>query len=169
MSGYKSFVVAESGNLGKFIVELLHAKKDRVTISFSDGHDELVEKDARLIAVGYTRRCRLGAQLAEDTKAAGVKLFVSSDSVIDNINRSYAAIYTEGFSVLIFQTLQGLFGSDLANKQMTVQGLGNAPISWTTRSDISRFLAHALTTSPRKRIGWQGIQNEGDRAMNSRD
>ena len=126
MSGYKNFAVAGAGSLGKFVVEALLAKKNEgvissVTIlsrSVSDyidlfrfmtlayhvnqpgGHDDLVAKGAKVVAVDYSSQSSiqsavgsidvivstlsdspLGSQLelAKGAKAAGVKLFVPSE------------------------------------------------------------------------------------------
>ena len=46
---------------------------------------------------------------------------------------------------------------------MTIGGEGKSPISFTTRRDLARFVAHALTELPREKIEWRIFRIEGDR------
>ncbi|KAL5531648.1 hypothetical protein ACEPAG_4525 [Sanghuangporus baumii] len=212
MSGYKSFAVAGAGNLGKFIVEALLAKKNEGAIAYvfiltrsAGGYDDLIAKGAKVIAVDYTSSSSvqhalegvdvvistlhgpLGTQevLAVCAKTAGVKLFVPSEfgnntegategvwakkeafrkKLKDEINLPYTAFYTGGFADWTFQPgLSELFGFDFANGKITVPGTGDAPLSWTTRPDIGRFVAHVLTALPKERLEWKTYKIEADR------
>ena len=49
--------------------------------------------------------------------------------------------------------------------KVAVGGDGNAPISWTARKDIARFLAHVLVHSPPSRLQNQVLRLEGDRVV----
>jgi len=48
--------------------------------------------------------------------------------------------------------------------KVAVGGDGNAPVSWTARNDIARFLAHVLVHAPASRLQNQVLRLEGDRA-----
>ncbi|KDQ62723.1 hypothetical protein JAAARDRAFT_190011 [Jaapia argillacea MUCL 33604] len=124
----------------------------------------------------------LGAQvlLAEEAKKAGVKLFVPSEYVIPTegqtegalgqkaslhkklkeIDLPYSLYHTGPFADWIFTPY---FGWDLTNNKVTIAGEGNAPVSWTTRRDIARFISHASTAFPREKIEWRTFRIEGDR------
>lgn len=56
---------------------------------------------------------------------------------------------------------------DVKCGKVAVGGDGNAPISWTARKDIARFLAHVLVHSPASRLQNQVLRLEGDRAVRS--
>ncbi|KAL5513170.1 hypothetical protein ACEPAH_3568 [Sanghuangporus vaninii] len=212
MSGYESFAVAGAGNLGKFIVEALLAKKNEGALTSvsilsrsAGGYDDLVAKGAKVVVVDYTSPLSiqhalegvdvvistlhdpLGAQevLAVGAKAAGVKLFVPSEfgnnterategdwakkevfrkKLKEEINLPYTAFYTGGFADWVFQPgLSEYAGFDFVHGKITIQGTGDAPVSWTTRADIGRFVAHALTTLPREKLEWKTFKIEADR------
>jgi len=44
-----------------------------------------------------------------------------------------------------------------------VNGVGDALISWTSRADISRYVAHVLTSLPREKLEWRAFRIEGER------
>ncbi|EJD05394.1 NAD-binding protein [Fomitiporia mediterranea MF3/22] len=107
MSGYRSFAVAGTGNVGKFIIDALLEKKAIGVISSitvltrsSEGKNELESKGVKVVAVDYTFPSSLEAALsgidiviaalglhgiehqvalAASAKTAGVKLFVPSE------------------------------------------------------------------------------------------
>jgi uncharacterized protein YbjT (DUF2867 family) len=54
---------------------------------------------------------------------------------------------------------------DVKSGKVAVGGDGNAPVSWTARKDIARFLAHVLVHSPASRLQNQTLRLEGDRAV----
>ncbi len=54
---------------------------------------------------------------------------------------------------------------DVKSGKVAVGADGNAPISWTTRTDLARFLAHVLVHSPASRLQNQVLRPEGDRAV----
>ncbi|KAL5536931.1 hypothetical protein ACEPAF_754 [Sanghuangporus sanghuang] len=129
----------------------------------------------------------LGPQLglATGAKAAGVKLFVPSEfgnatdgategfwgekdafkkKLKNEIHLPYAAFYTGGFADFLFQKgLAEVVGFDFTNGKITVPGEGTSPISWTTRRDIGRFVAHVLTQLPKEKLEWRIFRIEGDR------
>ncbi|KZT25502.1 NAD-P-binding protein [Neolentinus lepideus HHB14362 ss-1] len=55
------------------------------------------------------------------------------------------------------------FGWDIPNGKISIPGEGKTPISWTTRRDVGRFVAHILTTLPPDQFLWKTICIEGDR------
>jgi hypothetical protein len=57
------------------------------------------------------------------------------------------------------------FGWDFANGKVTIGGAGNAPISFTHRVDIARFIGHVLTTLPASRLEWSTFRIEGERLV----
>jgi hypothetical protein len=54
---------------------------------------------------------------------------------------------------------------DIKSGKVAVGGDGNAPVSWTARRDLARFLAHVLVHSPAARLQNQVLRLEGDRAV----
>lgn len=56
-------------------------------------------------------------------------------------------------------------GWDLAAGKVTIGGEGKAPISFTTRTDIARFVGHVLTKLPAERLANSVFRIEGDRAV----
>lgn len=54
---------------------------------------------------------------------------------------------------------------DVRSGKVAIGGDGNAPVSWTARKDIARFLAHVLVHSPASRLQNQTLRLEGDRAV----
>jgi hypothetical protein len=54
---------------------------------------------------------------------------------------------------------------DIKSGKVAVGGDGKAPISWTARRDIARFLAHVLVHSPATRLQNQVLRIEGDRVV----
>jgi hypothetical protein len=54
---------------------------------------------------------------------------------------------------------------DVKSGKVAVGGDGNAPISWTARRDVARFLAHVLVHSPATRLQNQVLRLEGDRVV----
>ncbi|EPQ56005.1 NAD P-binding protein [Gloeophyllum trabeum ATCC 11539] len=118
--------------------------------------------------------------LAEAAKQAGVKLFVPSEFSIpteglafgpwgvrgalhrklQEIRLPYALFYTGPFAD--FESAPFL-GWDLANGKVNILGEGNAPISFTARRDIARFVAYVLTHLPPDQLQWKIFRIEGDR------
>ena len=58
-----------------------------------------------------------------------------------------------------------LVNLDLKSGKVAVGGDGNAPISWTARKDIARYLAHVLVHTPATRLQNQILRLEGDRVV----
>jgi uncharacterized protein YbjT (DUF2867 family) len=117
--------------------------------------------------------------IAEAAKAAGAKLFLPSEfgGPTDNLQGVFGAkgalhaklrevgppqllVYTGPFSDYSWGPLVNL---DIKSGKVAVGGDGNAPVTWTTRGDIARFLAYVLVHSPGSRLQNQVLRLEGDR------
>ena len=57
------------------------------------------------------------------------------------------------------------FGFDLANGEATVSGLGDAPISFTGRPDIARYVGFVFTNLPAEELEWKAFRLEGERTV----
>ncbi|KAF1326160.1 Isoflavone reductase p3, partial [Globisporangium splendens] len=119
----------------------------------------------------------LGAQvgIAKVAKTAGVQLFVPAEygiyvteaftyekKVVQDVLKEVDLPYT------VFYT--GFFAEDFAKNslaptttKLTVTGTGDVPFSLTSRYDIARFVARALTTAEPSDLAWAKIPIEGDR------
>ena len=62
-------------------------------------------------------------------------------------------------------TVNRIVNLDVKSGKVAIGGDGNAPISWTARNDIARFLAHVLVHAPASRLQNQALRLEGDRAV----
>lgn len=56
-------------------------------------------------------------------------------------------------------------GFDFKRREVTIGGEGNKPVSFTTRRDLARFLAHVLTSLPYDQLEWKIFRIEGDRVV----
>lgn len=56
-------------------------------------------------------------------------------------------------------------GFDAANGKAFIGGAGNAPMSFTARPDIARYVAYVLTTLPESKLEWKSFHIEGDRLV----
>jgi len=182
-------------------------KVDNVTIltrSESTNLDEYKASGAKIVVVDYSSTMSLksavtGADvvvstltaapaalqaqhlLAEQAKAAGVKLFVPSEfgnpTVRENaegafalkqsvhhklkeLDLPYALFFTGPHPDFIFIPLLGL---DLKSDNVTVGLDGNALNSFTTQQDIGRFIAYVLMNLPRSRLEWRIFRIEAER------
>jgi len=211
MSGYKNFTIAGLGTVGSHIArELLKLKNEgkvnNVTIltrSDPSSLDEYKASGAKIAVVDYgsaesLRDAVTGADvvistvthgalqvqhlLAEQAKAAGVKLFVPSefgDPTTDHQNAEgiflikqsihhkckeldlpYALFFTGPGSDYVFVPFLSL---DLKSGNVAVGLDGNAVNSFTAQSDIGRYVAYVLTNLPRSKIEWRVFRIEGDR------
>ncbi|KZT21938.1 NAD-binding protein [Neolentinus lepideus HHB14362 ss-1] len=122
--------------------------------------------------------------LADAAKAAHVKLFLPSEwgsrststgedgkeyfssrhhemhKRLEEINLPYALVFTGMWSDFIFNPM---FGWNIQNGKIEIWGEGNKPITFTTRRDAGRFVAHVLTTLPPEELYWKHFCLEGDR------
>jgi hypothetical protein len=57
------------------------------------------------------------------------------------------------------------YGFDLSNGKISIPGDGTVPMSLTSRHDVARFIAHALTALPRTQIEDRRFQIEGERTV----
>jgi hypothetical protein len=116
------------------------------------------------------RATPLQPQAAEAAAKAGVKLFVPADWGDRIYERdglwqrgqqmAHAAADKAGIKTASFfcgfwpEWIQdsGMYGWDLKNGKITVMGDGNAPIPWSSKPDVARYVVHALTTFPREKL-----------------
>lgn len=119
--------------------------------------------------------------LAEQAKAAGVKLFVPSEfgdatdrenlegvfAIKQSVHRKlkeldlpYALFFTGPHSDFVFIPLLGL---DLKSGNVTVGLDGNGVNSFTTQRDIGRFVAYALTNLPPSKLERRIVRIEAER------
>ncbi|KAA1474793.1 NAD-P-binding protein [Dentipellis sp. KUC8613] len=118
--------------------------------------------------------------VAVAAKAAGVRLFVPSEfgNPTEGIKEGLLAgkarfhdrlrelglpsllVFTGPFTDFIFVPFVNL---DIKGGKFTVGGDGNAPVSFTSRTDIGRFLAYTLTTLPPSQLSNKTFRIEGDR------
>ncbi|KAI0261219.1 NAD-P-binding protein [Gloeopeniophorella convolvens] len=195
----------------QIIRELLKKKSagevDNVTIltrSSSKGLDEFTAAGAKTAAVDYTSAKSLAAVLAgadvvistlthvpsalnaqhllaEQSKAAGVKLFVPSEfgnatdregaegifalkqavqHKLKELDLPYALFFTGPHSDFVFIPAIGL---DIKGGNVTLGGDGNALNSFTTQVDIGRFVAYVLTQVPLSKLQWHIYRIEAER------
>ncbi|KAA1474792.1 NAD-P-binding protein [Dentipellis sp. KUC8613] len=118
--------------------------------------------------------------VAVAAKAAGVRLFLPSEfgNATDELTEGllyaktqfharlrelglpYLLVFTGEFTDFVFIPFVDL---DINSGKVTVGGDGNTPLSWTSRTDIGRFVAHALTTLPPNELNNKIFRIEGDR------
>ena len=60
-----------------------------------------------------------------------------------------------------------VFGFDFKNEKVVIEGEGTSSLSWTTRTDIARFVGHSLTAFPKEKLEWQRLPIEGERLVSS--
>jgi len=117
--------------------------------------------------------------LIKVAKTAGAKLFVATDYGVptDHIKTGFWAtkanlnIWFKEFGFPYTRVLCGGWpecivipnmGWDFANAKVTVNGVGDSRISWTTRADTARFLTHALTHLTTSELSGKSLRIEGD-------
>ncbi|KZV60712.1 NAD-P-binding protein [Peniophora sp. CONT] len=124
---------------------------------------------------------RMQVPIAEAAKAAGVQLFVPSefgmpsDGVTDSVHVAKVEInkkiHALGLPITLFYT--GNFADwvwlpyltlDVKSGSVGVGGDGNARMSFTSRTDIGRFLAYTLTTLQPAQIKDRTFRIESERA-----
>jgi len=119
-------------------------------------------------------------KIAEAAQAAGIKLFVPSEfggvtegetvgmsgekaSIQDQLKAldiPWAIFYTGPFADFVFADFLNL---DVTSGKVSVAGDGNKQISFTSRPDIARYLAHVLTNLPPNQLKNKSFIIEGDR------
>lgn len=88
-------------------------------------------------------------------------------SYIKDIDLPYAVFYNGFFSDRFFSPdLTKISGLDFANGKATVNGVGDALISFTTRQDIAVYTAYVLTSLPRESLEWRTFHIQGDAMVN---
>jgi len=210
MSGFRNFALIGLGTVGSHIVrELLKLKNagkiDNVTIltrSDSSNYGDYKASGAKVTVVDYSSAeslkngltgsdvvintvgpAALQSQhlLAEQAKAAGVKLFVPSEfgnatdrkhpegvfavkqSVhhkLKELDLPYALFFTGPHTDYCFISSIGL---DLNSSNVTVGLDGNALNSFTSQPDVGRFVAYVLTNLPRSKLEWRTFRIEAER------
>ncbi|KAI0321743.1 NAD-P-binding protein [Amylostereum chailletii] len=118
--------------------------------------------------------------LARAAKAAGVQLFAPSEfgnptvgitegilagkaafhARLQELGLPYALFFTGPFSDFIWAPFIGL---DVAGGKVWVGADGNAPVSFTSRKDIGRYVAYVLTKLPAAELKNAIFRIEGDR------
>ncbi|TFY63674.1 hypothetical protein EVG20_g6215 [Dentipellis fragilis] len=118
--------------------------------------------------------------VAVAAKAAGVRLFMPSEfggrsdevtegvlfakkrfhARLQEIGLPYILVYTGGFPDLIFNSRLNL---DIKSGKVSIGGDGNSLVSFTSRPDIARFLAHVLTTLTPDQLNNKILRIEGER------
>ncbi|KAI0258387.1 NAD-P-binding protein [Gloeopeniophorella convolvens] len=121
----------------------------------------------------------LQASIAEAAKEAGVKLFVPSEfagvtegateglftakaniqTQLKAIGIPYTLFYTGPFSDFVFNPYLWL---DLPSSKVTVGGDGNTKVSFTSRTDVARYLAFVLTRFPVEQLHNRAFSIAGD-------
>ncbi|OCB83953.1 NAD-binding protein [Sanghuangporus baumii] len=124
--------------------------------------------------------------LAEAAKAAGVKLIVPSDYASGPVEQTedhplyrsrarmrqtckefelpYAVFWTGMFSdMMLGPEYSGFLGFNFTEDEIMIPGSGTEPISWTSSTDIARFIGHVLVNLPREKLEWRIFRVEGDR------
>ena len=56
-------------------------------------------------------------------------------------------------------------GVDFAEHKVILGGSGEVPVSFTTRTDVARYLGHVLTTMQSHDILWRIFRIEGERIV----
>ncbi|KAH9957369.1 NAD-P-binding protein [Russula dissimulans] len=117
--------------------------------------------------------------VAEASKAAGASVFVPSEyggptenlpgplgakgtlqTKLREVGPPILPVYCGPFADFAWIPVVNL---DVKGGKVSVGGDGNSKISWTTRSDLARFLAHVLVHAPASRLQNQTLRVEGDR------
>ncbi|KAI0267015.1 hypothetical protein BC834DRAFT_872160 [Gloeopeniophorella convolvens] len=179
MSGFRTFAVVGAGNVGGFIVEELLKKKAAGAI------DEIIIVTRPLQNQTFAARgVRIAPAEYADVSALTTALR-GADVVISTISLLVIDAQVPVFVPSEFggptEKLEGLLAakgalherlrevgppdsqSDIKSGKVAVGGDGNAPISWTARGDIARFLVHVLVEQPASRLQNQTLRIEGDR------
>ncbi|KAA1474801.1 NAD-P-binding protein [Dentipellis sp. KUC8613] len=158
---------------GAEVLTVDYSSKDSLTAALSG-----IEVVVSTIALGVSDA---QSSLAVAAKEAGVKLFVPSEfgSPTDSLSSGplspkhkmreqlktldlpYALIYNGAFTDRIFSARLGI---DPVGGKATLGGDGSALVSFTTRSDVARYVAWILTELPPEKLVWKKFQIEGERA-----
>ncbi|KAI0250536.1 NAD-P-binding protein [Lactifluus subvellereus] len=121
----------------------------------------------------------LQGKIAEAGKEAGVKLFVPSEfggvtegetqglfgdkatiqSQLMALDIPYAFFYTGPFADFVWASFLGL---DVTSGKVSVAGDGNKQISFTSRTDIARYLSYVLTQLPAEQLKNRSFTINGD-------
>jgi len=120
--------------------------------------------------------------LAKAAKAAGVKLFVPSEfgdptdgqyppntvpdlkvqvvKALNEIGIPFIRVFTGPFPDFC---LIPMFGYDFTGGKVLIRGKGDGAVSWTSRSDIARYVTYVITTHPVEKLAGRTLRIEGDR------
>ncbi|BGP24101.1 hypothetical protein JCM10295v2_003003 [Rhodotorula toruloides] len=168
----KSVALAGAGTLGSVILpELVKAGFETTVLTRRDSkRDSPFLSGVIVKAVDYSSSSSLvdalkGVDAA--AKEAGVKLFVPGEFGNPTTNIEQAEVHPIMYgkkqiqdllksvglpTLLVFNgpfsdtTFNAFLGFDAATGRIRLVGKGDTPISWTTRLDVARFLAHYLST-----------------------
>ncbi|KZV73973.1 NAD-P-binding protein [Peniophora sp. CONT] len=167
-----------------------HAAKSLVergaTVKAISAYDDIVSVTAALMGADCVISTISGAAtmlqpaLATAAKEAGVRLFVPSEWAgvsagktsgihapkaallghLDKLELPYTIFWTGLFADFVWVPLLDL---DLSSGKVILGGDGNAPVSFTARTDIARYVVHALTTSSFEELTGKTFRIEGSR------
>ncbi|KAI0043500.1 hypothetical protein FA95DRAFT_1575086 [Auriscalpium vulgare] len=138
MSGFKNFVILGVGNIGSFVAGEL-----------------LKEKDFGIVA--EVRIFTRPITVVNAAHKAGVQLFVPSEfgnprdgstlAGLQEIGLPYVLFYTGLWYDFLSTRLRAL-NLDVASGKVSIAGDDNAPLRWTTRRDVARFIAYTFPRLP---------------------
>jgi hypothetical protein len=138
-------------------------------VASESASDALADVDVFITTVGG-RATPLQPQAAQAAAKAGVKLFIPA-SWGDRIwerngmwqrvqQMAHTAADEAGIKTAAFfcgfwpehAVGSGMYGWHLEQGKIEILGDGAAPISWTYKPDVARYVVHALTTFPRETL-----------------
>ncbi|TFK51515.1 NAD-binding protein [Heliocybe sulcata] len=179
--GRSDATLEKLSSLGATIVPVDWSSPSTITSALASAHIEVVISGLPVPAH------HLQPTLADAAKQAGVKLFLPSEwgsnttATGDNgkddfsaamqkmhkklreIDLPYALVANGYWSDFIFIPNYSLWGWNVPEGKVDIWGKGDGPISFTTRRDVARFVAHILTTLPPEQLYWKDFSLEGDR------
>ncbi|KAL5476964.1 hypothetical protein ACEPAI_3150 [Sanghuangporus weigelae] len=185
MSSFKNFAIVGAGNIGKVTAEELLRRKDAREISSvailtrpARNHEDLEAKGAKIIPVDYSSPSSLNAALSDIDVAISClpetfeqtedhplyRSRVQMRQTCKELELPYTLFWTGMFSdMMLGPGYSGFLGFNFAKGEFVIPGSGTAPISWTSSTDVARFIGHVLINLPREKLEWTIFRIEGDR------
>ncbi|KAK1944806.1 putative pinoresinol-lariciresinol reductase 3 [Phytophthora citrophthora] len=162
--------------------ELQPLKEQGATLKKADYDDEASVKAAlvgsEVVVCAIAPQHHAGQFLiARAAKAAGIQLFVPTEfgfrdedgpnatkqkvrDLLKELDLPFALFHSGLWS----EYLPFFFGYNIEGTDFSVIGEGNEKLSIVSRSDFSRFIAHALATAPKSSLEWARLSVEAGRA-----
>ncbi|KAI0276931.1 hypothetical protein BGY98DRAFT_983307 [Russula aff. rugulosa BPL654] len=186
MTGYTKFAIVGAGTLGNFIVQQLLKDKAAGIVKEVVGSKTTVQGDAKVIQVDYSndesiKRALSGVEVVISTisgaaldvqgkiaaaaKEVDVKLFVPSDfggiteGSTEGLGYPIRCLLHWPFADYIWSSSLDL---DVVSGKVSVGGDGNRQISFTSRSDIARYVSYVLTHLPPEQLKNRTFTIAGD-------